>query len=88
MIEPGIGRDIALRLARDGLDVVINDISSQSEPLNALVKEIESLDRKSFSVFADVSNEDEVKAMIDTVAEKLGGLDVVCRMNLKKYLSR
>jgi len=73
----GIGRDIALRLARDGLDVAVNDIPRQSENLEALVKEIEALNQRSISVFADVSSEDEVKAMIDTVVEKLGGIDVM-----------
>jgi len=73
----GIGRDVALRLARDGLDVAVNDITSQSEHLESLVKEIEALNQRSISVFADVSNEDEVKAMVETVVEKLGGLDVM-----------
>jgi len=73
----GIGRDVALRLARDGLDVAVNDIPSQSEHLESLVKEIEAFNQRSIPVFADVSNEDEVKAMVETVVEKLGGLDVM-----------
>jgi NAD(P)-dependent dehydrogenase (short-subunit alcohol dehydrogenase family) len=73
----GIGRDIALRLAGDGLDIAVNDLSSQVEHLESLVAEIRGLGRKSIYVFADISSEEDVKAMIDTVVEQLGGLDVV-----------
>ncbi|KIM81214.1 hypothetical protein PILCRDRAFT_72177 [Piloderma croceum F 1598] len=72
----GIGRAIALRLA-DDFDVAVNDIPSNVEALDSLVDEITAKGRRSIPVLADVSVEDQVKNMIDTVVAKLGGLDVM-----------
>jgi len=73
----GIGRAISLRLADDGFDVAVNDIPSNRQNLESLVKEIESKGRKSIIVVADVTQEDQVKAMVDTTVKDLGGLDVM-----------
>lgn len=73
----GIGRAIAHSLATDGYDVAINDIASQRDAMESTVSEVLSLGRRSIAIVADVSNEDDVKSMIDTVARELGGLDVV-----------
>ncbi|KAK7063327.1 L-2,3-butanediol dehydrogenase [Favolaschia claudopus] len=67
----GIGRAIALRLATDGFDVAINDISSKAAELEGVKAEIVGLGRRSAVLFADVSADADVKAM------KLGGLDVM-----------
>ncbi|KAH9006457.1 short chain oxidoreductase [Lactarius hatsudake] len=72
----GIGRAIALRLAGDGLDVAVNDISSSPE-LDELVREIESKGRRSLAVHADVSLEPEVEKSIQKVVQDLGSLDVM-----------
>ncbi len=72
----GIGRTIALRLAEDGFDVAVNDVSGTPE-LDGLVKEIESKGRRSLGVPADVSLEPEVERMVQKVVQDLGGLDVV-----------
>ncbi|KAH9050223.1 hypothetical protein EDB84DRAFT_1623604 [Lactarius hengduanensis] len=72
----GIGRAIALRLADDGLDVAVNDISSSPE-LDELVQEIESKGRRSLAVPADVSLEPEVEKSIQKVVQDLGSLDVM-----------
>ncbi|KAH9948007.1 hypothetical protein B0H21DRAFT_690827 [Amylocystis lapponica] len=73
----GLGFDIALRLADDGLDVAVNDIASKSDALRDVVKEIRARGRRAVAVPADVSSEEEVKRMIATAVEELGGLDVV-----------
>jgi len=80
----GIGRAIAIRLAQDGFDVALNDLPSKTAVLDDLAAEIqrggesEGIYRPRTCVVAgDVSNEDEVKHMIDTAVEVLGGLDVV-----------
>lgn len=75
--DQGIGKAIALRLADDGFDVVVNDIPSNKENLNNTVQEITQKGRKSASLLADVSEEDQVKNMIDAAVHTLGGLDVV-----------
>ncbi|KII85534.1 hypothetical protein PLICRDRAFT_145303 [Plicaturopsis crispa FD-325 SS-3] len=73
----GIGRAIALRLADDGFDVAVNDIAAKKVDLESLRADIEKKGRKSRCVFADVSVEEQVKTMIDTVVAELGGLDVM-----------
>ena len=71
----GIGRGIALRLAADGADVVINDVNKENA--NKVAKEIQDLGRKSFAVVADVTNSSQVNAMVDKVVAEFGKLDVM-----------
>jgi NAD(P)-dependent dehydrogenase (short-subunit alcohol dehydrogenase family) len=73
----GIGRAIALRLARDGFDIGLNDLAGEAASLLKLRAEISELDRKSCLVMGDVSFEEYVKDMVATVVAQLGGLDVV-----------
>ena len=62
--EHGIGRAIAVRLAKEGADVIVNDIVSNPyanwstawEGAPSVVREIEELGRKSISILADVSD--------------------------------
>ncbi|KAF8205632.1 hypothetical protein K438DRAFT_2014527 [Mycena galopus ATCC 62051] len=66
----GIGKGISLRLAADGLDVAVADLPGQIDSLNKVVEEIQRLGRKAIAVTADVSKEDDVKAMVEaTVAD-------------------
>ena len=83
----GIGRAIALRLAHDGLDVAVNDISSSPE-LNGLVREIESKGRRSVAVPADISLEPEVEKTVQKVVQDLGSLDVVGPSDLQSWHQR
>ena len=73
----GIGYAIAHRLADDGVDVVINDLSSNQDKIDEVVEEIKKKGRRSIGIAADISKEDEVKAMLDKAVEELGSLDVV-----------
>jgi NAD(P)-dependent dehydrogenase (short-subunit alcohol dehydrogenase family) len=72
-----IGRSIALRLADDGLDVAINDLPQKREQLEGLAKEIREKGRRSVVFCGDVSEEADVKALVDKVVADLGGLDVM-----------
>ncbi|KAJ7607196.1 hypothetical protein FB45DRAFT_877891 [Roridomyces roridus] len=72
----GIGRAITLRLADDDFDVAVNDISV-SEDLQSLVKEIQQRGRASSIHAADVSQDAQVKQMIEAVVQKHGSLDVM-----------
>ncbi|KAF7328686.1 Acetoin reductase family [Mycena sanguinolenta] len=47
----GIGKAVALRLAEDGFDVAVNDVSSKSENLDELVEEIKKKGRGSSEVY-------------------------------------
>lgn len=71
----GIGRGIALELARRGADVAVNDVEAGDE-LEAVAKEIRGLGRSAITVGADVSSPEQVQAMIARVVAELGGLDV------------
>ena len=73
----GIGRGIALHLARDGFDISLNDISSKRDQLCAVANDIDKIGRRTHLVPADVSTEGEVKGMVQGATEGLGGLDVV-----------
>ncbi|CAF0952609.1 unnamed protein product [Rotaria sordida] len=73
----GIGRAIALRLARDGLNVAVNDLQVNSSDLQKVQQEIEQIGQKSIAIIADVSQSEQVEKMMQEVAQKLGSLDVV-----------
>ncbi|KAF7968859.1 hypothetical protein HWV62_29178 [Athelia sp. TMB] len=73
----GIGRGIALRLSKDGLDVAINDLPAHSKLLDSLKSEIEANGTKCVIVVADVSDDAQVKSMVDQAVQELGSLDVV-----------
>jgi 3-oxoacyl-[acyl-carrier protein] reductase len=73
----GIGRGIALELAREGADVVVN-YNDQKAKAEEVASAIETLGRRSLVVKADVSNRDDVAAMRNTVARSFrGGVDIL-----------
>jgi 3-oxoacyl-[acyl-carrier protein] reductase len=73
----GIGRGIAIELAREGADVVVN-YKDQHEKALEVSRSIEALGRRSLVAKADVSNAKEVLAMRDMVtAEFKGGVDIL-----------
>lgn len=72
----GIGRSIALRLAKDGFDIALNYLFDEEEPEKAIA-EIEALGVKATSYQADVSKFEEVKRMMDAVHEEFGSIDVL-----------
>ena len=83
----GIGRAIALKLAKDGFDVVVNDLPSLSDKLQDVQKEIVALDRKCVIAIADVSKEEEVKELVAKAVNELGGLDVVSSFFVEIFTS-
>ena len=71
----GIGRAIALRLARDGAAIAIVDIND--EKMQAVVAEVRAMGRKATTFKADVSKRDDVYAAIDHTEKELGGFDII-----------
>jgi meso-butanediol dehydrogenase/(S,S)-butanediol dehydrogenase/diacetyl reductase len=71
----GIGRAIALRLARDGADIAIVDVNDQKT--RAVAEEVKALGRKATTFKADVTKRDDVYAAIDHAENTLGGFDVM-----------
>ncbi len=67
----GIGRAIALELARHGADVGVN-YSASADAAAAVAAEIRDLGRQAVVVQADISDADAVTAMTKTVSAELG----------------
>jgi glucose 1-dehydrogenase len=72
----GIGKAVATGLGRAGADVAINYITDE-DAAQDMVKEIDGFGVKAIAVKADVSQEDEVKAMFETVLDAFGTLDIL-----------
>ena len=72
----GVGRGIALELAREGCNVAVNDFSD-STGADATVAEIRGLGRQSFAILADVGASSEVDRMFVTVLEQFPRLDIL-----------
>ena len=72
----GIGQGIAVRLARDGADVVIN-YSGHIEGAQETQQQINALGRKSIIVQSDVSKVSEVQSLISEGWDKLAKVDIL-----------
>ncbi|MBB4823963.1 3-oxoacyl-[acyl-carrier protein] reductase [Sporosarcina luteola] len=70
----GIGREIALRLAKDGANVVVNYSGSKGKA-EEVVAEIQSFGGQAFSVQANVADADSVKMMMDEAMKQYGSID-------------
>lgn len=72
----GIGKEIALELARQGANVAVN-YSGSEERANQVVDEIKALGVDAFAVQCNVSDGDAVSAMVKETIEKFGKLDIL-----------
>lgn len=72
----GIGREVALELARQGADVAVNFAGSEAKA-KEVVEEIKALGRKAFSVQCDVADSESVTGMIKEVIEQFGRVDIL-----------
>lgn len=72
----GIGKAVAIRLAKDGFLTVIN-YSHSEEAANEVVKTIKESGGEAVAYKCDCSKLPEVKAMISDIAKTYGGIDVL-----------
>ncbi len=72
----GIGRAIALRLAEEGAKVIVNYRSREKEA-GDVVAQIEAKGGKALAWRADVSNFEEVEAMVKEAGAILGPVDIL-----------
>jgi glucose 1-dehydrogenase len=72
----GIGRACAIALAEAGADVAVN-YRGGADKAAEVVKEIEGLGRRGRAVQADVSKEEDVKAMFAEVIDAFGTVDIL-----------
>ncbi|CDO27796.1 SDR family NAD(P)-dependent oxidoreductase [Mycolicibacterium porcinum] len=71
----GIGRAVALDLARCGADVVI--CGRREEPLEKTAAEIEALGARVLAVPADIRDEDQVTSVVDRALGEFGRIDTL-----------
>src|SRR4051812_47637422 len=71
----GLGATTALRLAREGADVAINDINAENA--RSVAGEIEKLGRRSFVSTHDVSSYAQANAFVSEAKSALGRIDVL-----------
>jgi len=72
----GIGRAIALSVARAGADVAVNYAAREADAM-AVARQIREIGRRTIAIRADVSSAAAVTAMIQTVEDALGPIDVL-----------
>ena len=84
----GLGRAIALALADAGCDVAVSDIGraadgatpyalASGDDLAATARAVEQRGRRSVAIPADVTSSADVARLVETVAQHLGGLDIL-----------
>ncbi|MBA7621990.1 3-oxoacyl-[acyl-carrier-protein] reductase FabG [subsurface metagenome] len=69
----GIGREIALRLAEAGANIVISDIAD-AEPV---AEEVKKMGRQSLAVMTDVTSASDVAGLVEKAIEKFGRIDIL-----------
>jgi len=87
----GLGRDIAVRFAQEGCDLILNGRSETD--LNEVKKEIDGLGRRALVARCDVSNKEEVDRMAELALLEFGKIDILVNnaggaMNTNHVFSR
>lgn len=77
----GIGRDIALAYAREGADVVINDVDPATAEGTA--KDAAALGSKSLVVIADMAKSADIARLVDTAIRERGRVDILVNNAMK-----
>jgi 3-oxoacyl-[acyl-carrier protein] reductase len=72
----GIGREIALELAREGCNVAVNFAGSEAKA-NQVVDEIKSIGREAIAVQCNVSDAEAVQAMVKETIGQFGSIDIL-----------
>src|SRR6056300_535386 len=72
----GVGRAVALRLAKQGCRVVLNYRSSKEEA-ESVLEELNAFNTPSLLIQADVSRESDCQKLIDETVNQFGGLDIL-----------
>ncbi|MDF2725317.1 MAG: 3-oxoacyl-ACP reductase FabG, partial [Paenibacillus sp.] len=72
----GIGREVCIAFAKEGARIAVNYIGDDTRA-KQVVAEIEAAGGEAMAVHADVSQEDQVEAMVSTINEAWGGVDIL-----------
>ena len=79
----GIGKAIAIMLAKEGADIIVNDMDSDSAARTA--EEILSIGRKSLVSVTNVAVRTEVESMFEAIKKEFGRLDIMVCKGLSKF---
>lgn len=71
----GIGKAVALLLARNGADIVVSDINLEKAEETA--KEVQTLGRKALAIKVDVAKLDDVEKMVGAIWARFGQVDIL-----------
>jgi glucose 1-dehydrogenase len=74
--DSGIGKGVALELAKAGANVIINHVDAH-EIAEQTVDEITAAGGSAYAIHADISKEDEVKAMFAEMYGQYGTIDIL-----------
>lgn len=72
----GVGKAIALALAEQGYDIIVNYARSKTAA-EETAKEIEALGRRALVIKANVGDTSKIKQMFETIDQEFGRLDVL-----------
>ena len=72
----GIGKEVALKFAKNGYNVVINYVSSKTD-VESLKDEFSKLGAKSVILQADVTKQEEIENVVKTAIDEFGKIDVL-----------
>src|SRR5690606_9264194 len=72
----GLGKGIAIELASQGADIIINDLK-YGEDIEAVETQIRALGRKSWFTATDITQEEAVKEMFNFIKDEIGHLDIL-----------
>lgn len=78
----GIGKSIALRLAKEGANIVIAAKSTEENPklggtIFSAAKEVEDAGGKAFAVQCDIRFEEQIQQAVNKAVETFGGIDIL-----------
>ncbi len=83
----GLGEGICLCLAQEGADVVVSDIDQKLA--DAVATKVREKGSRALSVKTDVSQEDDVKNLVDQTVKEMGDLDIlICCAGISGYANR
>jgi glucose 1-dehydrogenase len=73
----GIGRAVAVRLARHGAEIVLTDLPGEAAALQSLAGEIERLGVRAHVATADLASKAQVEALVARALQQLGRIDTL-----------
>lgn len=71
----GIGRGIALKLSKEGANVVVVDLNFESA--KSVIEEIKRNNGKGLAIKADVSESDDVRRIVEVTIKRFGKIDIL-----------